>query len=123
MDEKNHYRRHGPGMVSMGSEDLLTTASRHSVVYTLPAPPNITNSSSTSVIPVALQHDLHPQKKQNFTTELPPLVDSTVERAPKSLSRANGEVTFLDYLFVDDKLVGATLAKMSDMLDSYFSDR
>ena len=112
-------------MVSMGSEDLLTTASRQSAVYTLPAPPNITNSTSTStsLIQPALQHDMQPHKKQNITTELPPLVDSTVERAPKSLSRANGEVTFLDYLFVDDKLVGATLAKMSDMLDSYFSDR
>ena len=57
----------------------------------------------------------------DLTSNLPSSANSSgLETLPKPPA---GELTFLDYLFVDDKLVGATLAKMSDMLDAYFSDR
>merc|ERR1711962_895755 len=60
---------------------------------------------------------------KNSTKVTPSSRSYSVLRDPQTLSRVSGDVPFLDYLFVDDKLVGATLAKMSDMLDSYFGDK
>ena len=144
MGEKNHYRVQGPGMVSMGSEeDMFYSDSIERPVYSLPEGGNTNGTVGPAVQAVTnITPSLVNRNTSNFsTTELPEegpeettgaeegkkvessSLDSSLERAPQTLSRASGELTFLDYLFVDDKLVGATLAKMSNMLDTYFSDR
>jgi hypothetical protein len=131
MDVKNHYRGHGTGMVSMGSEDMIHTGSEPKPVYSPSEEGNNTEPAVSSIVLTLQANEAEPLPQlphhkgaNNSTTELPSSADTSVERSPQTISRASGEVTtFLDYLFVDDKLVGATLAKMSNMLDAYFSDR
>ena len=130
LDEKNHYRGHGTGMVSMGSEDLGYAASVERPTFMLPPGGNNTSKPVLQISKTPESNkdpELRPQmvdrnETVDLTTNLPSSANTSgLEKAP--LARTPGELTFLDYLFVDDKLVGATLAKMSDMLDAYFSDR
>ena len=133
LEEKNHYRGHGTGMVSMGSdEDMEYAASIERPTFLLPPGGNTTKQvvQISDMLEPDKDPELRPQmahRNETFdlTTNLPSSTNSSgLEKAPQALTRPPaGELTFLDYLFVDDKLVGATLAKMSDMLDAYFSDR
>ena len=133
LEEKNHYRGHGTGMVSMGSEDLEYAASIERPTFMLPPDAgNITKPvlQMSDMSEPDKDPELQPQmvdrsETVDLTTNLPSSANSSgLEKAPQALPKPPaGELTFLDYLFVDDKLVGATLAKMSDMLDAYFSDR
>ena len=116
----------------MGSDmDMYSAGSEDDPVFALPETTNSTETVSlrpAAPSPATNKTDfppsgLHRKEGSNDTTEQPSVASSTVERTPQTLSRSNGHITFLDYLFVDDKLVGATLGKMSNMLDAYFNDR
>eukprot|EP00090_Calanus_glacialis_P032451 TRINITY_DN53753_c0_g1_i1.p1 TRINITY_DN53753_c0_g1~~TRINITY_DN53753_c0_g1_i1.p1 ORF type:complete len:157 (+),score=21.94 TRINITY_DN53753_c0_g1_i1:1-471(+) len=58
-----------------------------------------------------------PENINSSTTENSLLFTTLNSRPPGSSA-----LTVLDYLLVDDKLVGKTIKKMSEMLDTYFSD-
>ena len=127
MDEKNHYRGHGTGMVSMGSEDMEFAASIERPTFLAAPGGNITKSGVLQISDMSERDKdiaFQPQAvNRNETVDLTANLPSSANTSLFEKSGPPSELTFLDYLFVDDKLVGATLAKMSDMLDAYFSDR
>ena len=127
MDEKNHYRGHGTGMVSMGSEDMEFAASIERPTFIAAPGGNITKSGALQISDMSERDkDIASQPQavnRNETVDLTANLPSSANTSLFEKSGPPSELTFLDYLFVDDKLVGATLAKMSDMLDAYFSDR
>ena len=111
MGEKNHYRVQGPGMVSMGSEeDMFYSDSIERPLYTLPESGNTKETVRPTVQAVTnITPSLVNRNESSFsTTELPEKgpegttgadegkeaesasLDSPLERAPQTLSRASG---------------------------------